>query len=74
MICKPVIIVVEERVVLPACTGCSDTLGPPPQPNSAKHIKTIYFHDPISIPDYHASFHDYSAIDLLPVSCFMCQG
>ena len=38
------------------------------------YTKPIYSQDPISIPDYHASFQNYSAIYLLPVSWFMCQG
>ena len=56
-------------------TGCFDTLDPPPQPIWALiHIKMVYFHDPTSIPDYHASFQNYSSIDQLPVSWFMCQS
>ena len=47
---------------------------PPPQPIWALvHMKTVCFQDPISIPDYHASFQNYSAIYLLPVLWFMCQ-
>ena len=46
----------------------------PPQPIWALvHMKTVCFQDPISIPDYHASFQNYSAIYLLPVLWFMCQ-
>ena len=37
------------------------------------HMKTVCFQDPISIPDYHARFQNYSAIYLLPVLWFMCQ-
>jgi len=56
-------------------TGCFNTLASLPQPNWAMvHMKTIYFQNPISIPDYHASFQSYSAIYLLPVLWFMCQG
>ena len=50
------------------CTGCFNTLSP------LVHIKTIYFQDSISIPDYHAHFQNYNLIDLLPVFKFMCQG
>ena len=38
------------------------------------NMKNIYFQNPTSIPDYHASFQSYSAIYLLPVFWFMCQG
>ena len=64
----------ENRVYRP--TGYFDTLvSPLLQPNWAPvHTKTIYFQDPISIPDYHASFQNYSAIYLLQVLWFMCQG
>ena len=56
-------------------TGCFDTLAPLPKPNWALvHTKTIYFQDPISIPEFHARFQNYSAIYLLPVLWFMCQG
>ena len=56
--------------------GVSIPLPPPlPQPNWAMvHMKTIYVQNPISIPDYHASFQSYSTIYLLPVLWFMCQG
>ena len=48
---------------------------PPPQPMiTLIHMKIVYFHDPTSIPDYHASFQNYSSIDQLPVSWFMCQS
>ena len=52
---------------VPLHTGRFDTLDPPPQPILALvHMKTVYFHDPISIPVYHAHFQNYSIINLLP--------
>ena len=41
-------------------TGSFDTLDPHPQ-------QTVCFQDPISIQDYNVSFHNYSAIYILPV-------
>ena len=65
----------EAIIYLLRSTGCFDTLDPPPQPIlTLIHMKIVYFHDPTSIPDYHASFQNYSAIYLLPVSWFMCQS
>ena len=58
-------------------TGCFNTSLPPLflQPYCVMvHLKSIYFQNPISIPDYHARFHDYIAIYLLPVLWFICQG
>ena len=50
-------------------------LRPPPSTVWALvHMKTVCFQDPISIPDHHASFQNYSVTDLLPVLWFMCQS
>ena len=54
-------------------TGCFNTLARPLHWTMV-HTKTTYFQDPISIPDYHASFQNYSAIYLHLVLWFMCQG
>ena len=44
-------------------SGVDDVLGVSiPQPNWVMvHMKTIYFQNPISIPDYHAHFQNYRA-------------
>ena len=58
-------------MVIILCTGCPDTLRPPPQHNWAvPDPKPIYFLDPTSIPDLHARFQITNLIYLLPVSTF----
>ena len=59
---------IQLEVFVCVIQGVSIPQPPLPQPNWVMvHMKTIYFQNPISIPDYHASFQTYSAIYLLPV-------
>ena len=64
-----------QQLFFASIQGVSIPQTPPPQPIlTLIHMKIVYFHDPTSIPDYHASFQNYSSIDLLPISWFMCQS